>query len=365
METSPSAKKARVEGVMPMPEGNNIEPRIVAISGQAHGVARVSGTLQGRIYQTRFYSDCFGVFQGGGCRAAGFAGAYAAAHKFGVRFSAVAGTSAGSIIAALLAAGSEPEFLLKKVRDLDFNSLLVPVSRPLFVGRARLGFLKWIPYRRKLLNAIANAMKWGGLYSSEGIQVWVEECLQELLGKRNRPIQFQDLVTPLHVVAGDLATMKPRIWGSQATPGESVAHAVRASCTIPVFFQPVEEGSTLLVDGGLVSNLPFFVFSSPVTTKRYSSKRILVFTLEAARDSGKPTDLPDLLNQLITLSIDGAMDVQLSMAPDVARIAIPTGNIRATDFDKMSINKINDLIKSGAEAAETFIVNELCHRQLA
>ena len=38
------------------------------------------------IYKTRFYSDCIGVFQGGGCRAAAFGGAYDEAFKLGVRF---------------------------------------------------------------------------------------------------------------------------------------------------------------------------------------------------------------------------------------------------------------------------------------
>ena len=63
------------------------------------------------IYRTRFYSDCIGVFQGGGCRAAAFAGAYDAAFKLGVRFSEVAGTSAGAIVAALLAAGADAAYL--------------------------------------------------------------------------------------------------------------------------------------------------------------------------------------------------------------------------------------------------------------
>jgi len=115
----------------------------------------------------------------------------------------------------------------------------------------------------------------------------------------------------------------------------------------------------LLVDGGLVSNLPFFVFSSPDARQQSHCKRILVFTLEAARDAAKPVDLQALLDQLITLAIDGAMDVQLSLARDVARIAIPTGAVRATDFDKMSPHEVDKLIKSGVGAAETFIVNEL------
>jgi predicted acylesterase/phospholipase RssA len=342
-----------------MPIDKVSEPQIVSLTGFASGTSIGVATVQASIYQTRFYSDCFGVFQGGGCRAAGFAGAYAAAHKLGVRFSAVAGTSAGSIVASLLAAGSEPTYLLQKVRALDFESLLVPPSRRLFLGKSWFWLLRCIPYKRKLLGRIARAGKWGGLYSSEGIETWIEACLQELLGKRNRPVQFQDLITPLHVVAGDLATMKPRVWSCEATPAESVAHAVRSSCTIPLFFQPVEEGSMLLVDGGLVSNLPFFVFSMPDVKRHSRSKRTLLFTLEASREAAKPQDLEDLLQQLITLSIDGAMDVQLTLVQDLAKIAIPTGSISATDFDKMDTKAVKKLIENGSEATENFIKQEL------
>jgi len=88
--------------------------------------------MEAKIQRTSFYSDCLGVFQGGGCRAAAFAGAFAEGYKIGVRFSEVAGTSAGSIIAALIAAGVDADALVERVRKLDFRSMLVPTSRPLF-----------------------------------------------------------------------------------------------------------------------------------------------------------------------------------------------------------------------------------------
>jgi predicted acylesterase/phospholipase RssA len=56
--------------------------------------------------QTRFFRTCVGVFQGGGCRGAALAGAYQEAVARGVTFAEVAGTSAGSIVAALIGAGA-------------------------------------------------------------------------------------------------------------------------------------------------------------------------------------------------------------------------------------------------------------------
>ena len=73
---------------------------------------------------TRFFKTCRGVFQGGGCRAAALVGAYAMAHQVGVRFAEVAGTSAGSILAALIAAGADPKYIEVAVRDLDSEAFL-------------------------------------------------------------------------------------------------------------------------------------------------------------------------------------------------------------------------------------------------
>ena len=65
--------------------------------------------------KTVFFRNCLGVFQGGGCRAAAFAGAYEEAVKRGVSFSEVAGASAGSVIAALIGAGASPTFISEKL----------------------------------------------------------------------------------------------------------------------------------------------------------------------------------------------------------------------------------------------------------
>lgn len=58
-----------------------------------------------------FFANSIGVFQGGGCKAIAYIGAYKATKQAGVMFSEVAGTSAGSIIAAMIAVGISPEKL--------------------------------------------------------------------------------------------------------------------------------------------------------------------------------------------------------------------------------------------------------------
>lgn len=70
---------------------------------------------------TKYFTSCKGVFQGGGCKAIAYVGAYKKAYERGVFFSELAGTSAGSIIAAFIAAGAKPEYLEKVVKELNFK----------------------------------------------------------------------------------------------------------------------------------------------------------------------------------------------------------------------------------------------------
>ncbi len=316
------------------------------------------------IYKTRFYSDCIGVFQGGGCRAAAFGGAYDAAFKLGVRFSEVAGTSAGSIVAAFLAAGAEPAFILNKLQTLDFSSLLVKPVHSTFARRSKiLSVLNKKLFNGHVLQSIFGIFQLGGIHSSVGIETWVESCLKELTGKANGPVLFKDLAMPLHVVAGDLSTMKARVWSTRTTPNQSVAHAVRSSCTIPLFFQPVEEGSALLVDGGIVSNIPHFLFSGDGAQRGKWKKRVLLFMLEATEERKRAEGAMELILQLASLAVEGGTDVQLAFTPDIARIVIPTGNIRATDFSEMNETTIKRLIENGHSSTRKFITSEMLSTQ--
>src|SRR4051812_21355806 len=100
-------------------------PRLVESAAEPRGVcfpcvngAGVAVTMLSQAPRTLLFADCVGVFQGGGCRAAAFAGAYTAACERGVHFSEVAGTSAGAMVAALIACGAEPTWVEDKLLAL-------------------------------------------------------------------------------------------------------------------------------------------------------------------------------------------------------------------------------------------------------
>ncbi|MBC7983985.1 MAG: patatin-like phospholipase family protein, partial [Candidatus Obscuribacterales bacterium] len=233
--------------------------------------------------QTKFFQACRGVFEGGGCRGAGHVGAYEAAIKCGINFSEVAGTSAGAMIAALVGAGANPEFLHDKCAHLKFSDLLSRPKRR--IGTFWLGRIASYFFRgeKRLFGKILHD---GSAYSSEKLQEWVDDRLAELLPHAQRPIKFKDLILPTWVVATDLSGRRPKIWSKEGTPDESVALAVRCSCSIPLFFEPVELGNDFYVDGGMLSNLPSFVFADRKTNPLALGGRILAFQL-AANESHK------------------------------------------------------------------------------
>jgi predicted acylesterase/phospholipase RssA len=314
------------------------------------------------LHKTSFFQTCLGVFQGGGCRAAAFVGAYESALAHGVHFAEVAGTSAGSIVASLIGAGATPEQLKESIRRLDFRTLMLPPepipsrSRSIkrFLGRGTMAVL-----RATQLRQLAYFYSHLGMHSSLQIERWMEQELRQLLPNiGNRPIRFSDLLIPTWVIATDLKTGGVRIWSSRETGSEEVSPAIRASCSIPVFFQPVQ---FRYVDGGALSNLPSFVFANPKDGPL--SNRILAFALKAQDEEPDLFSAAGMVKAMLNAVVDGSRDLQLKMQRNVHVVSISTGAIKATDFDKMNHEVIGFLEANGRQATHEFFQDELSRVQ--
>jgi predicted acylesterase/phospholipase RssA len=298
--------------------------------------------------RTLFFADCTGAFQGGGCRAAAFAGAYEAAYSAGVHFASVVGTSAGAIMAALVGAGATPEQVTRILRSLRFSDLLrKPDGRP--ASRVAAMLPPWPSPVRQL----GQFLMYGGIYSSVAIEEWVESSLSELLPSQRQPIRFRDLHLPTWVVATDLLTGQLREWSTEHTPEEPVAHAVRASCSIPFFFQPVDGR---YVDGGALSNLPTVVVADDLDR---SARRVLAFSLYGSESTGStPLSPMATVSALADAVVSGAQDIQLRLQPKVHVVRINTGTVRATDFDSIDEETVGWLIDQGRNRTENFLTAE-------
>jgi NTE family protein len=158
----------------------------------------------------------FGVALGGGA-ALGLAhiGVLRVLEREGLRPDVVAGTSMGAVVGAAYAAG-KLDVLEGLARSVDWRRTL------------------------KLID-----FQLGGNGVLEGRAI--ERELRRHFGQQ----RIESLATPFAAVATDLITGG----GRTATDGDLVT-AVRASVSLPAVFAPVRLGDELLVDGGLVANVP-------------------------------------------------------------------------------------------------------------
>lgn len=306
--------------------------------------------------KTLYFQNCLGVFQGGGCRASAYVGAYKASIERGVNFSEVVGTSAGSIIAVLIAAGATVEQIEQSIDELDFQKLL---SKPQPIHNIRFnkiiaGILKRIP--STFLRTYSPVYSHLGINSSIKIKEWIEQKLKEIL-KTTQPVKFKDLLIDAHVVVSDLKTKRVEIFNKENSANKDVAEAVQYSCNIPIFFQPIE---LRYVDGGMLSNLGTFVFSK--RKDRFYNK-ILAFSLESDYDDTNEEieSFLDYGKSLVNTILDGNLDIQLNMQDDIHLISIKTGHIKATDFEKMTPEIVGMLKSNGKTAVNDFLTNEIAN----
>jgi NTE family protein len=189
-----------------------------------------------------------GVFSGGGIKGFALVGACEEIEKRGFRFVRLAGTSAGSIVAALVAAGYTSKEIYQLLDELD-------LSKMLDARRSFIPFAKWLFVYWKL-----------GLYKGNELENWLK---QKLAAKGIKT--FSDLPPQaLRVIASDISNGQMMVLPDDLekygiTPGSfSIAKAIRMSCSIPYFFEPVKlrslDGVNILVDGGVLSNFPIWLF---------------------------------------------------------------------------------------------------------
>lgn len=198
------------------------------------------------------------VCEGGGVRGIGLVGAVDALAEAGYQFPRVAGTSAGAIVASLVAAlqaAGEPLTRLGEImRSIDYRKILdrnLIGHVPLIGGGLSLLLSDGV-YRGAYLEDLLR-----GLLADLGVRTFGD------LRTGDEPEQFG---WSLVVTASDLSRRRlVRIpWDLDSygiDPDDfPVSRAVHASSAIPFVFEPVRVGGATWVDGGLLSSFPVELF---------------------------------------------------------------------------------------------------------
>jgi len=294
------------------------------------------------------------VFEGGGVKGIGLVGAVAVTEEKGYHFENVAGTSAGAIVAALIAAGYKAPKLKQVIENLDYNDFKdtgIVDKIPIIGFALSLGFER-------------------GIYEGEFFEKWLRELLARAPSK---PVKtFRDLRTgdddpryryKLQVIATDITRgmmlVLPRdIEDYGIDPDDlEVARAVRMSMSIPFFFEPVilkdkRGADCYIVDGGVLSNFPVWLFDDGSSNPPWPT-----FGYKLVEpDSGKPNRIngPITLFAALFNTMMDAHDARYIKDADFVRtIPIPTLGVRTTEFD-LSRKRSDNLYESGRQAAEAF-----------
>ena len=297
-----------------------------------------------------------GVFQGGGCKAVAFIGAYESALENGVCFTEFAGTSAGSIFAAIISAGASVEEMKNFIDSLDVDDLITIAQKKRgILGRIGLKFLKlfgkcFTHLKPSMVTAIVSTLLDNGMCDAKILENVIEKELQHILNIDTQ-VRFSDLKFPLTIIASDIKGHTVKVWNKKDNPNESVAKAVSCSCAIPGYFKPVD-GRYL--DGGLLSNLPVSFFEE--NSEDFSN--ILAFTLSYEEPNSKQNNVINYLADIMSTITEGATSLQLRTHHNIFVVPVRT-KMGLLDFDLLNIDSkpFKSSIQEGKKSFLAFLNN--------
>jgi NTE family protein len=308
----------------------------------------------------------------------GLAGAVMTLHERGYVFPRVGGTSAGAIVAALVAAyqvnGVDLAQLERDMRELDYTKFMEQ---------------SWAEKHLGLLGKAEALIQHQGVYATGFLTEWLTKKLDALNVRTFADLKITDdpdsnlpprqryrLVThtsdlsrgalvrlpwdlPYYLLENpDEANLEQQI---KLIDGYSVVDAVRASMSIPYFFQPFLQktvnGTCTWVDGGLLQNFPVTVFDR--TDGRPNRWPTFGIKLSAR----PPLSIPDVpvhgdLRELLAIAHTAAGEWNRYPLADagvgVRTIYVDTMKISATDFS-LSDELRDRLYENGRGAAVRFL----------
>ncbi|QCO00181.1 hypothetical protein D3093_33560 (plasmid) [Azospirillum argentinense] len=354
----------------------------------------------------------FVAFEGGGAKGLVHVGALKAMEARGIEICGSAGTSAGALVAGLVAAGYRADELFNPdtgqsiVTTLCFDDATDLLGRDgwsainrcrkwstvirsrkawLFLAAVTLIINLGVFWLLDHIGLLAKAMVATGEIVVVGAIVWwlvikahrglatldhfiraYDLALRLKLGlPPGRRITFFDLQErggcSLKVISANLATRRMVVYGTGLTPNVSVAEAVAASACIPGVFVPVTvEGSIPAdaphYDGGLVSNLPAWVFDE----ERVIDPGAVTIALEIAdtpTNAVRPSKTSEWLAALVRTAVFGGSALNTRGMDRLHTFRLTT-DVDVLDFD-VSMDAAKGVVRDGAAYAEASVALEL------
>lgn len=277
------------------------------------------------------------VLGGGGARGAAHIGVLKVLERERIPIHAIAGTSVGSIIGGLYAAGYSPEEIETAISSIDwvdiFNDRTSRPQRPMRQKETDLGNLAnleigIVESKLTIPTTLIRGQKLG-LF------------LRRMFLGRSNVASFDELPIPFRCVATDIGRVKPVVFSSG-----DLELAIRASMAVPGAFAPVRHEGKVLIDGGIVNNVPIDI------AREMGVDRLIVV------DVGTPLAAPDQVNSTfeILLQMIGGMMQDRTQA-HVATLSTRDLYIKPElgPIGNMSFPEAGRAIDPGEQAAEAVV----------
>lgn len=270
---------------------------------------------------------------GGGVKGAAHIGAIKAIEEAGLKINYIAGTSSGSIVAALYAAGfSTDEMYLifkkycKKIKYVDFFNIIKLIFGLIFSGKIIIDGL------------------------NSGIQL--EKLINKECGKKNIK-NISDISMPLLIPSVDMATGNVICFTSKMIRKEfddniifinnaNIGKAVRGSCSYPVIFSPCKYENITLIDGGIRENVPW------KEIKLLGADKVLNVTFDTEVDKDCCKNLIDVAGRSLELLCRELSNYEMEGAEYTVKIKSPKMGL-------LDMKHIDDLYNIGYEQTKEYL----------
>ncbi len=188
------------------------------------------------------------VLSGGGARGFAHVGVLKVLEEAGVKVSVITATSMGSMVGGGYAEGYSADEIAKIVKSVDWSKMFVPKpERKDLNWRRKNDKLQGLSDTEIGIDSRGFALPYGIITTQE-----LDLFLARVNAPASRVSDLSKLPIPYAAFATDLETGQAVLLQKDI----SLSHAMRSSLSIPGAFAPAEWKGKLLVDGGLVQNLP-------------------------------------------------------------------------------------------------------------
>ena len=273
------------------------------------------------------------ALSGGGARGAAHIGVLKVFEREGVPIDFIAGTSMGALVGGLYSIGTPADEIEDFLVKQDWNNLFSDAPQWRFTPLTERADSR---YQIKIAMSGLNFEIPGGLLSGQRLTEALDaETAEPMLRAHN---DFDNLPIPFRAVATNLIDGKPYVFHQG-----SMTQAIRASIAVPMMFTPLETEDALLVDGGLVNNLPTDIVREMGAD--------IIIAIDVSTPFFEREDLRTFLNvidQSISMQIvknveDNKKLASILLLPDLSA------------YSNMDYDKVSELVKQGEEAAKRHI----------